>query len=541
MSVNIFGGARNGGSTSHGNVGNVGSDRNFNQRLIMLSNKLAQKVNKSGDTMNGDLKLTFNPDSSNLSLSLGVEGMDRNHSMALLLGNEHNQIYHAHGAPVTIIAQHGFKFKCSDGRTTTFDHDIQLQNKHITGLIDPESPSGAVTKQYSDGKLALAVNELIRKIYLNTASLSNLQTDMISRIEAQSSAVASVNSNQDGKIREMLDKIESNVSNIVSLRRETIELLDTHKTSIDANHAQDISTVRERQQEIMNDISNTNSRNDEKIAEMLGKIESTESGLVSLRRDTTELVNTIVNTSRTAIEADHEQKMTTVRGRQQEIIDSITSSQRNQNLLRTRYNDLKIVVDANKIITDDLVARVNSTRFVKNNVGLIPRLTSNTNKEFTITASHNSNDAYKVFNSTSGYFWNPGIAVDEGRYVPPVWIQIKLPTATRIHKFGLKAKSDSERIKSWLLKAKNEDGIVRTIYNPNVHSDHSDRTEDRYIGGTVKYFDIPLSLASNYLYYSLEIAVVDSRISNLTYFQLYSLDEVVEMPISTDGSYINVR
>ena len=145
MSVNIFGGARNGGSTSHGNVGNVGSDRNFNQRLIMLSNKLAQKVNKSGDTMNGDLKLTFNPDSSNLSLSLGVEEMDRNHSMALLLGNEHNQIYHAHGAPVNIIAQHGFKFKCSDGRTTTFDHDIQLQNKHITGLIDPESPSGAVT------------------------------------------------------------------------------------------------------------------------------------------------------------------------------------------------------------------------------------------------------------------------------------------------------------------------------------------------------------------------------------------------------------
>ena len=105
-----------------------------------------------------------------------------------------------------------FLFKCSEGRTTTFDHDIQLQNKHITGLIDPESPSGAVTKQYSDSKLALAVNELIRKIYLNIASLSNLQTDMISRLEAQSSAVASVNSNQDGKIREMLDKLELNVS-----------------------------------------------------------------------------------------------------------------------------------------------------------------------------------------------------------------------------------------------------------------------------------------------------------------------------------------
>ena len=56
----------------------------------------------------------------------------------------------------------------------------------------------------------------------------------------------------------------------------------------------------------------------------------------------------------------------------------------------------------------------------------------------------------------------------------------------------------------------------------------------------MKYFDIPLSLALNYLYYSLEIAVVDSRISNLTYFQIYTLDEVIEMPISSDGSYINV-
>ena len=229
--------------------------------------------------------------------------------------------------------------------------------------------------------------------------------------------------------------------------------------------------------------------------------------------------------------------MTTVRGRQQEIINNITSTQRSLNLLRTKHSELKVVVDANKIITDDLEARLNTTRFVKNNVGLIPRMTSNTNKEFTITASHNANDAYKVFNSTPGYFWNPGVAVDEGRYVPPVWIQIKLPIATRIHKIGLKVRSDSEQIKSWLLKAKNEDGIVRTIYNPNVHND---RAEDRYIGATVKYFDIPLSLALNYLYYSLEIAVVDSRISNLTYFQIYSLDEVIEMPISSDGSYINV-
>ena len=98
--------------------------------------------------------------------------------------------------------------------------------------------------------------------------------------------------------------------------------------------------------------------------------------------------------------------MSNVRGRQQEIISSVTASQRNQNLLRTRHNDLKVVVDANKIITDDLVARINTTRFLKNNFGLIPRLTSNTvtNKEFTVTASHNVDDVWKVFNSTMGYF-----------------------------------------------------------------------------------------------------------------------------------------
>ena len=210
---------------------------------------------------------------------------------------------------------------------------------------------------------------------------------------------------------------------------------------------------------------------------VLSKIELNVSGIASLRQETTELLST----TRTAIEAEHEQKMTTVRDRQQEIINNITSNQRSLNLLRTRHSGLKVVVDANKIITDDLVARINSTRFVKNNVGLIPRLTSNTmtNKEFTVTASHNMNDVWKVFNSTTGYFWNPGVAInDVGRYVQQVYIQIKLPTATRIHKIALKARSDSERIKSWSLQAKNEDDVAHTIYNPVVHTD---RVEDRYM------------------------------------------------------------
>ena len=74
----------------------------------------------------------------------------------------------------------------------------------------------------------------------------------------------------------------------------------------------------------------------------------------------------------------------------------------------------------------------------------------------------------EVFFSTSGYFWNPGVAVLAGHYMEPVSIQIKLPTASRIHKISLKAKSDSERITSWSLQAKNEDGVTHTVYNPDA-------------------------------------------------------------------------
>ena len=364
MIVNIFGGARNGASTSHANVGTVGTDRNFNQRLIMLSNKLAQKVKKSGDTMDGDLKLKFKPESTCVSSSLGVDGMDRNRSMSLLLGNVHNQIHHANNAPVTIIAQQGFKFKCSADRTTSFDHDIELSDKHITGVLDPVLPSGVVTKQYSDSKLALVVNELIRKIYLNTDSLSNLQTDMISRIETQSFANASVSSNQNERIQEMLGEIELNASGLVSLRRDTTEHLQTSVSSLQTDMISRIDAERTA-------AASAHSNYDEKIVEMLGKIESNVSGIVSLRQETTELLNT----TRTAIEADLEQKISTVRGRQQEIFDSSTANQRSVNLLRTRQSELKVVVDANKLITDDVVSRINTTRFVKNNVGIVPRLT----------------------------------------------------------------------------------------------------------------------------------------------------------------------
>ena len=230
---------------------------------------------------------------------------------------------------------------------------------------------------------------------MNTASLSNLQTDMISRIEAQSSAAASVILSQDREIQEIIRKIELNVSGLVSLRQETTEHLQTSFSNLQTDMISRIDAERTA-------VASVHSNYDGKIVEMLGKIELNVSGLVGLRRETTELLNT----TRTDIEADLEQKITTIRGIQQEIIDSSTANQRSVNLLRTRQSDLKVVVDANKFITDELVARMNTTRFVKNNVGIVPRLTSNTNKEFTVTASHNVNDSWKVFNLNTTYYWN---------------------------------------------------------------------------------------------------------------------------------------
>ena len=59
MSVNIFGSSGKHACGVNSNVGLAGVDRNFNQRLIMLNNKLSQKNNKSGDTMEGDLKFIY--------------------------------------------------------------------------------------------------------------------------------------------------------------------------------------------------------------------------------------------------------------------------------------------------------------------------------------------------------------------------------------------------------------------------------------------------------------------------------------------------
>ena len=336
----------------------------------------------------------------------------------------------------------------------------------MTGLNDPVASSDAVNKEYVDSKLALAVNELIRKIYSNAASLRNLQTDMLSRIETQR---GEINSYFDGKIATLI----------------------TEHT------------------------------------EMLGKIQLNESTIVTLRRETNELIDN----TKSSIETEYEQRMTNIKGRQEDIIENLNAYRTTQNIFRTRQTELRSLVEANRSIMDNLVSRMNMSRFTRNSVGLIPTLNSSTNKTgFMVTASHNADTAWEVFNSSPA-FWTAGIPTDsEGTYTQLVYLQIQLPVATRIFRIGLRARSDTQKILEWEIRGSNDGGIGWIIHNP----------ENIAIGGTARYLDVPLN-QPKFTHYRLVIKKVDSINTYLVYFQLYSLDEVIESSISDSSeSYLDV-
>ena len=134
-----------------------------------------------------------------------------------------------------------------------------------------------------------------------------------------------------------------------------------------------------------------------------------------------------MDTTKTSIESEYEQRMTNIRSRQEEILENLNAYRTTQNIFRTRQTELRSLVEANRAIMEKLVTRVNMSRFIKNNVGLIPTLNSSTNKTgFTVTASHNADTAWNVFNSLPGSFWTAGIPTDsEGIYTPPVYLQNK--------------------------------------------------------------------------------------------------------------------
>lgn len=149
MSVNIFG---------LGATSSPGVDKRYvDQKFTTLSTNLATKVNKSGDTVCGNLKILLSGDHER---SLGVSDIKAGKSVELLLGNVNNQLRYNCGYPLKICSEFGTIFvgpageSCrmgaqSDARAR-FSKDIIMNNNFITDLHDPAVDQDATTKRYVD-------------------------------------------------------------------------------------------------------------------------------------------------------------------------------------------------------------------------------------------------------------------------------------------------------------------------------------------------------------------------------------------------------
>jgi len=144
MSVNIFGGAAA--------AGRMTENRYFiDQKFKTLISNLSSKVNKSGDLMTGDLKISMNDDKLR---TFGVCNMTAGKSVSLLLGDELNQIRHNFGHAIKIGAIHGLRITCPVGEVcqlgTQSDANILMNNNFIKQLHGPNDDRDAATKQYVD-------------------------------------------------------------------------------------------------------------------------------------------------------------------------------------------------------------------------------------------------------------------------------------------------------------------------------------------------------------------------------------------------------
>ena len=155
MSVNIF------GSSIRDRL--FGSNRTYvDKKFAILSTNLATKIDKSGDTVSGDLNIELN---ENNVRTFGVSDIGVGKSVSLLLGNTDNQIRHNFGYPIKIAATCGTKFTCPagdvcrlGGQTSAkakFLTSIGMNDNFISNLHDPSAGQDAATKKYVDTRYVL--------------------------------------------------------------------------------------------------------------------------------------------------------------------------------------------------------------------------------------------------------------------------------------------------------------------------------------------------------------------------------------------------
>src|SRR5580698_2702242 len=149
------------------------------------------------------------------------------------------------------------------------------------------------------------------------------------------------------------------------------------------------------------------------------------------------------------------------------------------------------------------------TKYIQNNVGLVPDLTSNDKNKsgFIVSASTEQQDkkAFNVFNSRKSEWLS---SENEN-----TWIQLKCPEPIRVHKFALKGNS---QIYSWKLQARNE---------YNMWGDLHVET-NKFIGAdSVSIFNVNPSIA--YIYFRIFVLKAEGETPGLSYWQLYALDPIL--------------
>jgi len=151
------------------------------------------------------------------------------------------------------------------------------------------------------------------------------------------------------------------------------------------------------------------------------------------------------------------------------------------------------------------------TRYIKNSVGFVPDLVSNVSNKsgFKVSASHDpDNVACHVFNSWRTDEWIAGTKSN-------FWIQIQCPEWIRLHKFSLRGKSNNtDRIFNWKLQASNGGINWSDLYH----------SCNKYIGNNTSFFNIDNS--NLYDYFRIFVLEAESKLAGLTYWQLYTLDDV---------------
>jgi hypothetical protein len=155
-------------------------------------------------------------------------------------------------------------------------------------------------------------------------------------------------------------------------------------------------------------------------------------------------------------------------------------------------------------------------RTLKNNVGLVPILTSNLNNKsgYKVTASSEydtNHSACNVFNSLTDNDWCTAGVDSE------FWIQLQCPEVIKIHKFTIRGRNNQgiERIFRWKLQGSNNNNDWDELHNGN----------NEYINYDFKVVDVKPT--TGYLYYRIWVDRAEGGNPGLSHWQIYSLDSII--------------